>query len=461
MGDPHSLERAGGSPTAPVPLAPPAARAGLVALIHLAARLAGGKLAGRRGFDAGAAGCRWAREAMAEKGEAEGDLEIALPGAHARLVGSRETSDRILAQEPAAAGGHPPGKLKRKAMSFLAPRALTIADGEEWRRLRPWTERALGTGGLHPHAQAFLDRVRRAFDRPVAGIADVREAMGRAMVAIVLGERGGDGSQGGADPAGDVTTLFGIVQSPLKRLLLGPFHRGRRRRLYELLGRLWDEPRDGEATLLASAHDSGAQGAPADRAVLLEQLPHWMFTFTGSGTDLLVRTLATVTARPEVHRRVLKEIAAAGPPAAARTVERLPYLNACLLETGRLFPPVTRTFHRAGAAAGGGIEPGEEIVHWFPLLQRDDALGPSVHRFRPERWLEGEPDAAARASNLFLRGPRACPGKDLILFVCRAAAARLLGELRLAGTSGSLARDPLPISFPDPDPRFTVSEETP
>ena len=190
-----------------------------------------------------------------------------------------------------------------------------------------------------------------------------------------------------------------------------------------------------------------------------------MFTFTGSGTDLLTRTLALVTSRAETRRRVLEEIAAAGAPDRAETVERLAFLNACLLETGRLFPPVTRTFHAAPngaardtahAAAGGGRGP--ESVHWFPLLQRDDALGPDVHAFRPDRWLTPEPDAAAAASNLFLRGPRACPGADLILFVCRAALARQLAELGVAARSERLARDPLPVAFPGREARFTSSE---
>jgi hypothetical protein len=105
-----------------------------------------------------------------------------------------------------------------------------------------------------------------------------------------------------------------------------------------------------------------------------------------------------------------------------------------------------------------------EVVHWFPLLQRDDALGAAVHDFRPDRWLGEELDPAAAASNLFLRGPRVCPGKDLILFVCKAAIARQVGELGLGGplNGGSrasrLAHDPLPVSFPEGEAQFTASE---
>jgi len=180
-----------------------------------------------------------------------------------------------------------------------------------------------------------------------------------------------------------------------------------------------------------------------------------MFTFTGSGTDLLTRTVCMVTSRLDVHSKVLGEIRNAGPADQAETVGRLPYLEACIRETGRLFPPVTKTFHRPSAGRPVGTK--EETVHYFPLLQRDDALGATVHEFRPERWLERALDAPAAASNLFLRGPRACPGQDLILFVIKAAAAKQLGELGLSAQQQRLARDPLPISFPPIETQFTAA----
>ena len=107
---------------------------------------------------------------------------------------------------------------------------------------------------------------------------------------------------------------------------------------------------------------------------------------------------------------------------------------------------------------GRRVAPGaREYAHYFPFLQRDDSLGPTVHEFRPERWLEPTLDAAASASNLFLRGPRACPGMDLILFVCKTAIARQLAELGVSARQERLTRDPLPISFPKMSGRFTTS----
>ena len=58
-----------------------------------------------------------------------------------------------------------------------------------------------------------------------------------------------------------------------------------------------------EETLLSLA---GHAVPDVDRTTLLQQVPHWMFTFTGSGTDLLTRTLCLISSRDEVLDRVLR-----------------------------------------------------------------------------------------------------------------------------------------------------------
>jgi hypothetical protein len=423
------------------------ARARVLDLLRLGTRLGAGALGGKRS-DAGATVTHWARDLIQRDGG--GDLDVAVLGRTIELVGNRDESERVLAGRPGL-DGFEAGELKTSAMRFLAPGALTIANGDAWLRLRPFNEQVLGAGHPHPFAQTFLDHVREAFARPVSGVDDVRAAMGRAMVKIVLGHVPADAS----DPAADVTALFNAVQSPIRRKLLGFLYRERHHRLYALLERKWEQAGTAEEqTLLSLARQSAPN---VDRDTLLQQVPHWMFTFTGSGTDLLTRTLALVTSRAEAHARVLEEIRSAGAADRAETALRLRYLEACVLEAGRLFPPVTRTFHRSSAPAGTRRK---EIVHYFPLLQRDDRLGSTVHTFWPDRWLAATLDAPAAASNVFLRGPRACPGMDLILFVCKAAAARQLGELGLVARQDSLTRDPLPISFPKLDARFTVDRQS-
>jgi cytochrome P450 len=176
-----------------------------------------------------------------------------------------------------------------------------------------------------------------------------------------------------------------------------------------------------------------------------------MFTFTGSGADLLIRGLALVGSRPEVLRRVRDELSAGGKLEDPVSIEELRYLEACLLEGARLYPPVRFTMHRAGAADtpnGTHIAPGTELLQVFSLTQRDRDTDPTADDFRPERWLGPAAQAEAMYPNLFLSGARRCPGRDLILFVCRGAAAQVLRAGLVIGTE-RLAVDPVPFSFPE------------
>ena len=390
-------------------------------------------------FDAGAAVCAWARGLL--KRDRTAGLDISLLGKRVHLVGDRTESEEVLMRAPDA--GARAGKPKVAGMSFLAPNAVTIADGGTWRTLRTYNESVLGTGGSHVYAQTFLDHVRTAFMSRPKDVDAVRAAMGRAMLHIVLG----DTATGAPETADDVSTLFDIVQRPMRRKTLGFRYKGKRTHLYTVLDRAWEAAHPDERSLIALAKRHAPAGI--DREVLLQQIPHWMFTFTRSGTDLLVRTLVIATSRPAVRREVMEETEKAGALDRAESIAQLEYLNACVLETGRLFPPVTKTFHAGGSGT---------VAHYFPLLQRDDRLGHTVHGFRPLRWLTTELDAPASASNLFLRGPRACPGMHLILFVCRAALARLIAEHGITARVERLASDPLPVSFPKRAPVFTVAE---
>ena len=93
----------------------------------------------------------------------------------------------------------------------------------------------------------------------------------------------------------------------------------------------------------------------------------------------------------------------------------------------------------------------------FSLTQRDTDADPTADAFQPERWLIPAMRAEAVYPNLFLSGARRCPGRDLILFVCKGAAAKLLLETGLRVSSPDLVRDPAPFSFPSKTLRFETA----
>lgn len=421
-------------------------------VVDLSLRLAGAWVRHPRSADTGAVACDWMEEILRKRGGSALLLDLRLK--KLLLVGSPALSAHILEHAPAR-DAYIEGPTKKKAMSFLAGEALTVTHGEQWRRLRGFNEAVLARPDDGAEARADLQRVQRAFAAPVRSVDDLRARMSRAMLPIVFGDV--------AVPphlADDVQRLFAMVQSPPRRILAGGRGRRRRERFYRDLDEAVRSaaPPGLVARALREREAREGDGAPSD-AEFLQQIPHWMFTFTGSATDLLVRALALIAARPAIHREVMAEIRAAGGTDRVEAVEGMHLLEACILEAGRLFPPVTKTFHVAplGAPIGPSRLPSDvEIVHYFPFLhRRSSAADPARDAFAPHRWLE--PAAGAGYSGTFLSGARRCPGRDLALFACRSAAAILL-ERGVVVEGGALSSDPLPVSFPSRATRFRFAE---
>lgn len=374
----------------------------------------------------------------------DGDLELDTPGGRFLLVNGAPLSAEIL-REPPSTERLVGGRLRQRSMGFLAPRALTISNDGDWERRRAYNERVLATGRPHDHRQAYLEEVHAAFAAPVGAAEAIRDAMGRLMLAVVLGD------DAPADLPQEVRGLMGVVRSPIRRVLVGRFYAGRRTRFYDTLRRQWDRAPDG--TLVGRFRGLGVP--PSTES--LEQVPHWMFTFVLSGTDLLTRALALIGSRPEALRRVRAEIDAAGPLDEAASIDRLAYLAACVREAGRLFAPVTGTTHTPPSGVDldrRHIPAGTRIVHYFPLTQRNTAIDPTADDFAPERWLDPSSEAHRLYPNLFLSGARECPGRDLIMFLCTSAIAIQTARHGLRVEAPSLRSDPLPLSFPSGDLRF-------
>ena len=348
------------------------------------------------------------------------------------LVGGAELSRCMLARRPG--DGLVAGDMKRKGMAFLAPEALTISDGAEWERRRAFNERVLQPGRSHSMAADFQPRIRDAFRSPITDVPSVRDAMRRAMLSIVFGP-----GRATDELSRDVEELFALVQSPVKRLLFGFRERARRDRVRDTLGQLWRGAGDGASpSLLALAREGTLELSDGE---VLDQIPHWMFTFTGSGTDLLAATLALVLSDPDAHRELVAGLSAAGNDAAA--IDALPFPTACLLETGHLFPPVARTFHHATTdltMAHTHIAEGMELMHSFPLTEQAPTDAP---RFHPHTH------TATSTFDPFLGGARHCPGQTLILFVCKVALAELLVTQRIELASAPLNVQSLPTELTD------------
>ncbi|KAL8888387.1 MAG: hypothetical protein Q9215_004183 [Flavoplaca cf. flavocitrina] len=105
--------------------------------------------------------------------------------------------------------------------------------------------------------------------------------------------------------------------------------------------------------------------------------------------------------------------------------QELPYLQAVIKETLRIFPGLgnnlVRVIPEGGLTIADHFFPAGTVVgiNAFVAHANRDVFGPDADEFRPERWL-GHSDAVTQMDQYFLsfgRGPRTCIGKNIALLM--------------------------------------------
>lgn len=137
-----------------------------------------------------------------------------------------------------------------------------------------------------------------------------------------------------------------------------------------------------------------------------------------------------------VEAKLLEEIQRvlgdADTPTNTQLARDMPYLNACLLETLRLYPPfplISSTTTAPVSLAGHSAPAGISFWNVIWASHRDPKYwGQDVELFRPERFLESESSAMSPAFNPFGSGSRRCPGERLGIFDVKYFAATLLNR---------------------------------
>jgi cytochrome P450 len=189
-----------------------------------------------------------------------------------------------------------------------------------------------------------------------------------------------------------------------------------------------------------------------------------MFTFQGSASTLFGRTLVLLLSQPDLLEQVREEVRTVCGPDGPRSEDQiagLRLLEACVRETGRLYPPVPLTLHRRDSEEvhdGHRVPAHTDILQLFVLLQRPQLPFVEASEFQPSRWLERT--GTCPFSELFLSGARSCPGQDLILFVLKTGLAAVLAGRIPAVPHGAFRKARWPLSFPSRLIRFTPSSTT-
>ncbi|KAF1930890.1 pisatin demethylase [Didymella exigua CBS 183.55] len=153
-----------------------------------------------------------------------------------------------------------------------------------------------------------------------------------------------------------------------------------------------------------------------------------------AGSDTTAISLSAVIAYLNIYpdtlatlRRELDEAIAAGTlsdPATFQEAQKLPYLQAVIMEALRVHPavaaPMTRVVGPQGLQiAGQFFPPGTEVgVNAWVIHNNKSIFGADAHVFRPERWLTPNKEERAVLDRNFLtfgNGPRTCLGKNISL----------------------------------------------
>jgi cytochrome P450 len=314
--------------------------------------------------------------------------------------------------------------LKKRARSRFAPDALVISSGDEWRERRDFNETVLDSGLLHRHHDAFIATVTREVASSCGtaprdwGWDDFQSLAERISHQLILG-------------AGDVRPELTRAMNRMVRTsnVLLRDQRGFAT-FYDAMARCLRAQHPASTTCLM--HDSAALLASGRAGTLTpvpSQIGFWFFVLKDAVELHVARTLVLIAAHPAVQARVRDEIRAAG-PLDGNAIDSLRYLEACVLETLRLWTPVPLLLRRATTAFvlhdGTGVAAGEQLLIHAGSYHRDPRVfGDRADRFVPEAI--GRDDAALY---VFSAHRQECAGRSLVTFTLKTTLASLLARCR-------------------------------
>ena len=149
-----------------------------------------------------------------------------------------------------------------------------------------------------------------------------------------------------------------------------------------------------------------------------------------------------IARHPDVAKRIHTEVDAVlqGATPTPATLQQLPWLQASLKESMRLYPPAAVLMTRRAikdVTVGPWTLPKGHLIAFTPyVIQRDARWFTSPDEFKPERFLPDAPDIPRGAWLPFGTGPRVCIGQHFAMLEMGLIAAMLMQCFSLAWPEG-------------------------
>jgi cytochrome P450 len=357
-------------------------------------------------------------------------------------------------------------------LSVAIGRGLLTSEGDFWRRQRKLAQPAFHHHRVRAYADVMVGHTERAVSKFVDGTTiDIHASVMRLTLDIVAETLFGADVGGAAGRIGTALEVMMDRFSGFSAILPGwlptPANRKLTRAVKEMNEVVYGIIRDRRSapdrgdllSMLLGAKTEGGSGMSD------QQLRDEVVTLLLAGHETtalaLTFTFHLLARNPGALERLSAEIASAlgDRPATFADLPNLPYADAVIRETLRLFPPAWAIGREAARPCRiGGLDLAKGAQVWLAqwVVHRDARWFPDPEAFEPARWLD---DGAKRLPRYayfpFGGGPRVCIGnafammEAVLLLVTIARRVRIHATsdvpLRLSPSVTLRPRDPVPM----------------
>lgn len=361
----------------------------------------------------------------------------------------------------------------REAMALLVPvdgeTALVVSDGDDHERRRRIVLPAFHRKRIDGYMAAMSEEIRATITGWREGeVVVAHQALRATIRRVTMRVLFGDEFAAQAAEVGEELEkpLAYVNRSPWARsdhAWFPPYRRAMRgraavdARVFAEIERRRahpDETRDDVLSWLITAHDDG--GALTDvevRDQVVSIVAAGYDTTSAAAAWLLDALLHHPEALAALREEIEREVPSGAPT--ADHLRRMPWLDGCVSEALRLWPPgavAPRKVERAFAIGATTIPAGSRLLYSAWVTQRDPDLWPRPLEFLPGRWIEGHADhhpVRPYSYVTFGGGARRCLGFAMAITELKVLAVHLVRDVRLEAAAPAASPTGIASTAPD------------